>query len=74
MFPAHVRYSGASLGYQLGGAIAGFVPLVAASLVGAADGAYWPIAAIIALGGFVGFVCILLVRPSAAAPQSQPVS
>ena len=27
MFPAHVRYSGASLGYQLGGAIAGFVPL-----------------------------------------------
>jgi MHS family shikimate/dehydroshikimate transporter-like MFS transporter len=51
MFPAHVRYSGASLGYQLGGAIAGFVPLVAASLVGAAGGAYWPIAAIIALNG-----------------------
>ena len=34
MFPANVRYSGTSLGYQLGGAIAGFVPLVAASLVG----------------------------------------
>jgi metabolite-proton symporter len=65
MFPAHVRYSGASLGYQLGGAIAGFVPLVAASLVGAAGGAYWPIAALIALGGFVGFVCLLLVRPAA---------
>ena len=43
MFPAHVRYSGTSLGYQLGGAIAGFVPLIAASLVGAAGGAYWPI-------------------------------
>ncbi len=68
MFPAHVRYSGASLGYQLGGAIAGFVPLVAASLVGAAGGAYWPIAALIALAGFVGFVCILLVRPTGAAP------
>ena len=67
MFPAHVRYSGASLGYQLGGAIAGFVPLVAASLVGAAGGAYWPIAAIIALGGLIGFVCILLVRPAVAA-------
>ncbi len=26
MFPAHVRYSGASLGYQLGGAIAGIRP------------------------------------------------
>ena len=71
MFPAHVRYSGASLGYQLGGAIAGFVPLVAASLVGAAGGAYWPIAALIALGGFIGFVCILLVRPAVAAPRPQ---
>jgi MFS transporter, MHS family, shikimate and dehydroshikimate transport protein len=65
MFPAHVRYSGASLGYQLGGAIAGFVPLAAASLVGAAGGAYWPIAALIAGGGLIGFVCILLVRPPA---------
>ena len=74
MFPAHVRYSGASLGYQLGGAIAGFVPLVAASLVGAAGGAYWPIAAIIALGGFVGFVCILLVRPAVAAPGAPRAS
>jgi len=25
-------------------------------------GAYWPIPALIAAGGFVGFVCILLVR------------
>jgi MHS family shikimate/dehydroshikimate transporter-like MFS transporter len=63
MFPAHVRYSGTSLGYQLGGAIAGFVPLIAASLVGAAGGAYWPIPALIAVTGGIGFVCILLVRP-----------
>jgi MFS transporter, MHS family, shikimate and dehydroshikimate transport protein len=69
MFPAHVRYSGASLGYQLGGAIAGFVPLIAASLVGAAGGAYWPIPALIALAGAIGFVCILLVRPI---PETQP--
>ena len=67
MFPAHVRYSGTSLGYQLGGAIAGFVPLVAASLVGAAGGAYWPIPALIAAAGAIGFVCILLVRPAHAA-------
>jgi len=66
MFPAHVRYSGASLGYQLGGAIAGFVPLSAASLVGAAGGAYWPIPALIAGAGLVGFVCILLMRPVVA--------
>ena len=71
MFPAHVRYSGASLGYQLGGAIAGFVPLTAASLVGRAGGAYWPIAALIAGGGLIGFVCILLVRPRAGAQPNE---
>ena len=64
IFPAHVRYSGASLGYQLGGAIAGFVPLTAASLVGAAGGAYWPIPALIAAMGAIGCVCLLLVRPA----------
>jgi MHS family shikimate/dehydroshikimate transporter-like MFS transporter len=69
MFPAHIRYSGASLGYQLGGAIAGFVPLIAGSLVLAAGGAYWPIAALIALGGMVGLACILLVR---GAPAMRP--
>jgi metabolite-proton symporter len=66
MFPANVRYSGASLGYQLGGAIAGFVPLVAASLVGAAGGAYWPIPALVAASGVIGFVCIRLIRPAHA--------
>jgi MFS family permease len=70
MFPAHVRYSGASLGYQLGGAIAGFVPLTAASLVGAVGGAYWPIPALIAGAGLIGFVCILLVRPPATPTQA----
>jgi MFS transporter, MHS family, shikimate and dehydroshikimate transport protein len=71
MFPAHVRYSGASLGYQLGGAIAGFVPLTAASLVGAAGGAYWPIPALIATTGGIGFVCLLLVRPIPEALASE---
>ena len=66
MFPAKVRYSGASLGYQLGGAIAGFVPLIAASLVGAADGAYWPISVLIAVSGAIGFICILIIRPAHA--------
>jgi len=71
MFPAHVRYSGASLGYQLGSAIAGFAPFIAAWLVGAAGGAYWPMAALIALGGLIGFVCILLVSPTVAALAAQ---
>ena len=54
--------------------IAGFVPLIAASLVGAAGGAYWPIAALIAVAGLIGFVCILLVRPAheAQRPEGAP--
>ncbi len=71
MFPANVRYSGTSLGYQLGGAIAGFVPLIAASFVGAAGGAYWPIPALIAVTGLIGFVCVLLVRPAHAAQMHE---
>src|SRR5688572_2340140 len=70
LFPAHVRYSGASIGYQLGSAIAGFVPLFATSLVDAAGDAYWPIPVVIAVAGVIGFVCILLVRPIAE-PQPQ---
>ncbi|GAA0932814.1 MFS transporter [Pseudonocardia zijingensis] len=73
MFPAHVRYSGASIGYQFGGAIAGFVPLIATSLVGAAGGAYWPIPMMIAIAALIGFVCILLVRPATEAdPAAAP--
>jgi hypothetical protein len=71
MFPAHVRYSGASIGYQLGGAIAGFVPLVATALVGAAGGAYWPIPSLIAGAALIGFVCVLLVRPAAEGEREQ---
>ena len=74
MFPAHVRYSGVSLGYQLGGAIAGFVPLTAASLVGSAGGAYWPISALIAGSGLIGFVCMLLVRPAARTQPQEPAA
>jgi MHS family shikimate/dehydroshikimate transporter-like MFS transporter len=70
MFPAHVRYSGASIGYQLGGAVAGFVPLIATALVGAAGGSYWPIAALVAVSALIGFVCVRQVRPvESAHPQ-----
>ncbi|MGW2342063.1 MFS transporter [Streptomyces sp. NPDC001661] len=46
LFPAHVRYSGTSMGYQLAATLgAGFTPLLAAALVIAADGALWPVGA-----------------------------
>lgn len=45
LFGAKVRYSGASLGYQLASAIAGgLAPIVATSLLRAAEGRPWPVA------------------------------
>jgi MFS transporter, MHS family, shikimate and dehydroshikimate transport protein len=43
LFTARLRYSGASLGFQVGAAIAGLTPFAAASLMAWTDGATWPI-------------------------------
>jgi MFS family permease len=49
LFDTRVRFTGASLGYQLGAAIVGgFTPLIAAALMLRSDGATWPIALYIA--------------------------
>jgi hypothetical protein len=39
--------------------------------VGAAGGAYWPIPALIAVSGLIGFACILLVRPAVEMPPKE---
>jgi MHS family shikimate/dehydroshikimate transporter-like MFS transporter len=44
LFPARLRYSGASLGFQVGAALSGGLsPLIAASLIAWSGGATWPI-------------------------------
>jgi MFS transporter, MHS family, shikimate and dehydroshikimate transport protein len=43
LFTARLRYSGASLGFQVGAAIAGLTPFAAASLMAWTGGATWPI-------------------------------
>jgi MFS transporter, MHS family, shikimate and dehydroshikimate transport protein len=43
LFTARLRYSGASLGFQIGAAIAGLTPFAAASLMAWTEGATWPI-------------------------------
>lgn len=49
LFDTKVRFTGASLGYQLGAAIVGgFTPLIAAALLLRSDGETWPIALYIA--------------------------
>lgn len=44
LFPARLRYSGASLGFQVGAALSGGLsPLIAASLIAWSGGATWPV-------------------------------
>jgi hypothetical protein len=62
MFPAHVRYSGASLGYQIGGMLGGLVPLVASALLIRYDNASWPMAALLAGIAVISLLSLLTIR------------
>ncbi|SII60361.1 major facilitator superfamily protein [Mycobacteroides abscessus subsp. abscessus] len=61
LFGPDVRYTGTSVGYQLGGVVAGFLPLVSGALVASAGGAFWPVALIWAGVGAIGLVCVLVM-------------
>ena len=61
LFPPHLRYSGVALGYNLAGALSGFLPLIAVALLGFSGGASWApallliaVSLITAAGGFFG--------------------
>jgi MHS family shikimate/dehydroshikimate transporter-like MFS transporter len=59
MFSARVRYSGASLGYQIGAALGGgFSPVVATALL-AATGTSAAISAYMALTALIAIGCVL---------------
>jgi MHS family shikimate/dehydroshikimate transporter-like MFS transporter len=62
MFPPAVRYTGASMGYQIGGMLGGLVPMLAASLLIAFDNAWWPLAALMAVIALVSLICLPLVK------------
>ena len=63
MFSARVRYSGASLGYQLASIFAGaLTPVVATSLLAAYKGATWPVGAYMVLLAVITVVSLLFVK------------
>lgn len=58
-FPADVRYTGVSLGYQVGAAIVGGpLPLIATALLAKYNGSYLPIAVFIAACGGISLVAV----------------
>lgn len=60
LFGTRLRYSGASIGYQLAAPFAGgLAPLIATQLTELFPGQRWPLAAYIALMALVSLVCVL---------------
>ncbi len=69
MFPSNLRYSGASLGYQLAAPIGGgLVPVIATAIVGLTHGATWPISALMVA---LALLTMLAVR---YAPETAPLT
>ena len=66
MFPPKLRYSGASLGYQIAAPLGGgLVPLAAAAMVGM-SGATWPVSLLMIGIASITIVAVLL------APETAP--
>jgi MFS family permease len=62
LFGTRLRYTGASLGYQLASPFAGgLAPLIAAWLVKTNPGRYWPLAVYIILISALSLVCVQLL-------------
>jgi MFS family permease len=61
LFPARVRYSGISIGYQSAGIIlGGFMPLIASSLIVWTGGNPWPVVLIIAAQALIAAASLYL--------------
>lgn len=66
MFPSNLRYSGASLGYQIAAPIGGgLVPLAAAAIVGLTHGATWPVSLLMILIASMTVLAVLAARETA---------
>ena len=73
LFDTSVRFTGASLGYQLGAAIVGgFTPLIAAWLLLRSDGETWPIAVYIA-GVCLLSTLVMAIWGKVTTPAATPV-
>ncbi|HEY3356802.1 MAG TPA: MFS transporter [Polyangia bacterium] len=68
IFATNVRYTGVTLGYQIGAALAGgTAPLVATTLLAAFDDSWVPVALYVMLAGAVSLGCILVTRETRGA-------
>jgi len=71
MFDTRVRYSGTAIGTQIGFALGGFSPLIAAAIVGEGSGGWVPVALLTAGAATVAGLCALTARETAHVPTPQ---
>jgi MFS transporter, MHS family, shikimate and dehydroshikimate transport protein len=66
MFPSNLRYTGASLGYQIAAPIGGgLIPLAAAAIVGLTHGATWPVSLLMIAIASITMIAVLAARETA---------
>jgi MHS family shikimate/dehydroshikimate transporter-like MFS transporter len=74
MFPSNLRYSGASLGYQIAAPLGGgLVPLAAAWMVGQNHGATWPVSLLMIAIAALTIVAVLFARETAPGVAAKEV-
>jgi len=71
MFDTRVRYSGMAIGTQIGFALGGFSPAIAAAIVGVGSGGWVPVALLTAGAATVAGLCALTARETAHVPTPQ---
>jgi MFS family permease len=71
MFDTRVRYSGMAIGTQIGFALGGFSPVIAAAIVGKGSGGWVPVALLTAGAATVAGLCALTARETAHVPTAQ---
>jgi MFS family permease len=71
MFDTRVRYSGMAIGTQVGFALGGFSPLIAAAIVGEGSSGWVPVALLTAGAATVAGLCALTARETAHIPTPQ---
>ncbi len=71
MFSTHVRYSGMAIGTQIGFALGGFSPTIAAAIVGDGADGWLPVAILTAAAATVAGLCALTARETAHIPLAE---
>jgi MHS family shikimate/dehydroshikimate transporter-like MFS transporter len=69
LFGTNVRYSGISLGFQIGAAVGGVSPVVAAAIVAWSGEATWPVSLMLATLGVLTLIAVMSTRETAARPM-----